>query len=114
MMSIREVAERVRGADELLVAMNIDETITRTEAPKGDGGPRSRWLSGAEEALMALSRAPGVSLAVMSGETYGRLAEQTRRLRHLWRIAEHGAVIGMPGGGCLIEPRGPALEALQS
>src|SRR5688572_4204190 len=117
-MNTRELIERVRGAGELLVAMNIDGTITRSSdpmspRPSGRSG-EPRWLAGAEDALIALDRAPGIALALITGGTYGRLIERTRRLHRLWRIAEHGAVIGMPGGGCLVAPPAPALEMLQS
>jgi hypothetical protein len=113
-LTIRELADRARSADAVLIAMNIDGLVPLATELKARRLLHPAWLSEAEPALLRLQRLPGVSLAVVSGERYGELSVRTKRLRQLWRIAEHGGVIGMPGGGCLVEPSARVLEVLAS
>jgi trehalose-6-phosphatase len=110
----RELADRALAADAVLIAMNIDGLVSVTSEMKARRPRNGSWMAEAEPALLRLQRLPGVSLAVVSSGPYGELCSNTKRIRQLWRIAEHGAVIGMPGGGCLVEPSLPALEVLAS
>lgn len=110
MMNIQQFVKRVRAADELLIAMNMDGTVWSAE----EASNLPRWLTGAERELRRLDRQPGVTLAALTERTYGKLVERTRRFRKLVRIAEHGGVVGLPGGGCMVEPAMPALQALRS
>lgn len=113
-MNVRELADRALAADAVLIAMNIDGMVPGMNELKPRPARAPAWMVEAEPAFLRLERLPGVSLAVVSGGRYGELCSQTKRLRQLWRIAEHGALIGMPGGGCLMEPSAPALDVLAS
>ena len=113
-MTVRELTERASSAESVLLVMNIDGMVPVASEMKPHRSHRSLWLEEAEPALLRLERLPGMSLGVVTGEGYGELCQQTKRHRQLWRIAEHGAVVGMPGGGCLVEPSASALEVLAS
>jgi trehalose-6-phosphatase len=113
-MTVRELTERASSAESVLLVMNIDGMVPVASEMMPHRSHRPLWLEEAEPALLRLERLPGMSLGVVTGEGYGELCGQTKRHRQLWRIAEHGAVVGMPGGGCLVEPSASALEVLAS
>lgn len=110
-MDVGQLIERAAAAPSLLLATDFDGTISEIAAVSGGAVAEP----GAIEALKALSRAPGTTVALVSGRTIHDVTARTAALEAAWRVGEHGAEIAAPGGALVYqaEALAEALDALE-
>jgi len=103
--------DRAAEAPVLLLATDFDGTLSEI-VPTPEA---ARAAPGALEALAALARAPGVTVAVVSGRSLVDLVRLTPGLEAAWRVGEHGAQIAEPGGALVhdLDPPTSALDDLE-
>ncbi|WP_437869705.1 trehalose-phosphatase [Sorangium sp. So ce363] len=110
-MDVLELVERAAAAPSLLLATDFDGTISEITAVSGGAVA----APGALGALEALSRAPGTTVAIVTGRTIQDVAARTAAVGAAWRVGEHGAEIATPGGELVYRAESPteALDALE-
>ncbi|WP_437985015.1 trehalose-phosphatase [Sorangium sp. So ce117] len=110
-MDVLQWVERAAAAPSLLLATDFDGTISEITAVSGGAVAVPRALG----ALGALSRAPGTTVAIITGRTIHDVAARTAALDAAWRVGEHGAEIAAPGGEFVYRAEAPteALDALE-
>ncbi len=93
-MDVTQLLERAAGAPSLLLATDFDGTISEVTAVSGTASTTPRAL----EALQVLSRAPGTTVAVVTGRTIEDVTARTAPLEAAWYVGEHGAEIAREAG----------------
>lgn len=94
MTQVARLAERIASLPRpLLVALDVDGTL----APIVDDPARARVPAEVAARVDALSRAPGVLVALVTGRDAARLDRMIDAPR-AWRVVEHGRAILAPGG----------------
>ncbi|MCH8612003.1 trehalose-phosphatase [Arsenicicoccus dermatophilus] len=113
---LRAAVDALAAAESLLVATDFDGVL----APLVDDPMSSRPLPGTVEALRALSRMPGTTVAAVSGRDLGTLGHLSGlgtvdEGESIVLVGSHGAQVSDPevgGGHELSEPQAVALAAL--
>ncbi|WP_437280431.1 trehalose-phosphatase [Sorangium sp. So ce375] len=110
-MDVLQLIERAAAAPSLLLATDFDGTISEITSVAGGAVAAPAAL----EALKALSRAPGTTVAIVTGRTLRDIAARTAALGAVWRVGEHGAEIAAPSGELVYRAAAPAeaLDALE-
>ncbi|MFC4223137.1 trehalose-phosphatase [Lysinibacter cavernae] len=93
MTSLETELERFAALPNVLVALDFDGTLS----PEVDVPAEARALPEAQQALIRLAAAPGVSVALVSGRALDSLLEVSGAPENVFFVGSHGAEILSPG-----------------